>query len=95
MEDFGADLGTTSEQREAKDQYKKFSKMLKQYILRQFHNTEDIIVLVRYLKYNKNLLNTSEPTSLSEEDEKDPIMVILQTEYIKQFVKKGQPYDKT
>ena len=36
VEDFGVVLGTTSEQREAKDQYKKFSKNLKQYILRYF-----------------------------------------------------------
>ena len=50
MEDFGAVLGTTSEQREAKDQYKKFSKKLKQYILRVFQNPEDIIVLVRDFK---------------------------------------------
>ena len=34
VEDFGAVLGTTSEQREAKDQCKKFSEKLKQYILR-------------------------------------------------------------
>ena len=33
---FFAILGTTSEQREDKDQYKKFSKKLKQYILREF-----------------------------------------------------------
>ena len=43
-------LGIMSEQREAKDQYKKFSEKPKQYILRVFQNPEDIIVLVRYLK---------------------------------------------
>ena len=46
VEDFGAVLGITSEQREAKDQYKKFSENLRQYILREYHNPEDIIVLV-------------------------------------------------
>ena len=67
VEDFGAVLGTTSEQREAKYQYKKFSKKLKQYILRVFHNPEDIIVLVRYLKYPTIILNTSIPIALSAE----------------------------
>ena len=62
MEDFGAVLGTSSEQREAKDQHNKFSKNLKNYILRVLHNPEDIIVLVRYLKYPKVVLNTSGPT---------------------------------
>ena len=51
MEDFGAVLGTTYEQREAKDQCKRFGEKLKQYILRVFHNSEDIIVMVRDLKY--------------------------------------------
>ena len=50
MEGFGAVLGTMSEQREAKYQYKKFSEKPKQYILREFQNPEYIIVMVRYLK---------------------------------------------
>ena len=58
MEDLGAVLGATSEQREAKDQYKKFSEKMKQYILREFQNYEDIIVLVRDLKYPTTILNT-------------------------------------
>ena len=87
MEDFGAVLGTTSEQREAKDQYKKFSENLKQYTLRVSHNPEYIIVQVRDLKDPKIVLNTSSPTLLSAEDKKYPIMVMIQTEEIKQFVK--------
>ena len=67
MEDFGAVLGTTSEQREAKYQYKKFSKKLNQYILRELHNLEDIFVPVRYLKYPTTILNTSRTTALSSE----------------------------
>ena len=94
MEDFGAVLWTTSEQREAKDHYKKFSKNLKQYILRVLHNPEDIIVLFVYLKYPTIVLNTSIPTALSAEEVKNPIMVIIQTEEIKQFVKKSQLYGK-
>ena len=89
VEDFGAVLGTTSEQREAKDRYKKFSEKLKQYILRVFQNNEDVIVLVRYIKDHTIVFNTSRPTVLSEEDEKDLIMVMIQTEEIKQFVKKS------
>ena len=58
MEDLGAVLGATSEQIEAKDQYKKFSEKMKQYILREFQNYEDIIVLVRDLKYPTTILNT-------------------------------------
>ena len=95
MEDFGTVLGTTYKQREAKYQYKKFSEKLKQYILREFQNPEEIIVLVRDLKYPTTVLNTSRPTSLLSEDEKYPIMVIIQTEEIKIFLKKGQPYRKT
>ena len=87
MEDFGAVLGTTSEQKEAKVQYNKFSENLKQYILRVFQNPEDIIVLVRDLKDPTIVLNKSRPTALSSEDKKDGIMVMIQTEEIKQFVK--------
>ena len=85
MEDFGAFLGTTSEQRESKDQYKKFIEKLKHYTLKVFHNPEDIIVLARYLKYPTIVLNTLIPTSLSAEENKETIMVIIQTEEIKQF----------
>ena len=67
MENFGAVLGTTSEQREAKYQYKKFSKKLNQYILRELHNPEDILFLVGYLKYATTILNTSRTTALSSE----------------------------
>ena len=67
VEHFGAVLGATSEQREAKDQYKKFSKKLKQYIIREFQNPEDIVVLVRDLKYSTTVSNTSRPTSMSTE----------------------------
>ena len=80
MEDFGAVLGTTSEQREAKYKYNKFSEKLKQYTLIEFHNPEDIIVLVRDLKYPTIVLNTSRTTALPAEDEKYPIMVMIQTE---------------
>ena len=79
MEDFGAVLGTTYEQIEAKYQYKKFSKKLEQYILIKFQNHEDIIVLVIYLKDTTTVLNTSRPTSLSEEDNKYQIMLMIQT----------------
>ena len=71
MEDFGEVLGTTSEQREAKDQYKKFSEKLKKYILRESQNPLYIIVMVVYLKDLTTVLNTSKPTALSSEDEKD------------------------
>ena len=95
VEDFGAVLGNKSEQIEAKNQYKKFSEMLKQYILRVFQNPEDIIVLVRDLKDPTIVFNTSRPTAMSAEDEKYRIMVMIQTEDIKPFVKKSQPYGKT
>ena len=76
------------EQREAKDQYNKLSKKLKQYIIRVLQNPEDIIVMVRYLKDPKIVLNTSIHTALSSEDEKDLIMVMIQTEDINHFFKK-------
>ena len=40
------------------------------------------------LKYPATVINTSRPTALSAEDEKYPIMVIIQTEEIKKIVKK-------
>ena len=95
VEDFGAVLGITSEQREAKDQYKKFSENLRQYILREYQNPEDIIVLVIYLKEPTYFKNKSRPTALSEEDKKYPIMVMIQTEEINKIFKKVQPYGKT
>ena len=95
VEDFGAVLGTTSEQIEAKDQYNKFIEKLKKYILRVFQNPEDIIVLVVYLKDPTIVFNVSRPIALSAENDKDPIMVMIQTEEIKQFVKKVHPYGKS
>ena len=56
---------------------------MKHYILREFHNPEDIVILVRDLKDPTTVLNTSIPTALSSEDEKYPIMVMIQTEEIK------------
>ena len=44
--------------------------------------------MVRDLKYPTIGFNASRPTALSAEDEKYPIMVFIQTEDIKQFVKK-------
>ena len=38
VEYFGTVLGTTDKQREAKYQFKKFSKKLKQYVSREFYN---------------------------------------------------------
>ena len=68
VEGFGAVLGTTYDQREAKDQYNKFSEKLKQYILRVFQNPEDIIVIVRDLKDPTFVFKTSRPTALATED---------------------------
>ena len=45
---FGALLGTTVDERESKYQYKKFSKKLRQYVLQELQNPEDIIVPVWY-----------------------------------------------
>ena len=47
---FGALLDTTVNQIEAKDQYKKFSENLKQYVIQELQNPEDIIALVWDLK---------------------------------------------
>ena len=94
MDDFGAVLGTTAEQREAKDQYKKFSENLKQYILRELHNPEDITMLVRYLKDPTTVLNTSKETALLTEDEKYPIMVMIKNEEIKKQVTNINPTAK-
>ena len=53
------------------------------------------MVLIRYLKDLTTVLNTSITTELSEKYDKYPIMVMIQTEDIKQFVKISQPYGKT
>ena len=78
-------LGTNAEQRESKDQYKKFSEKC---IIRVFQNPKGIIVLVIDLKEPTIALKKSRPTVLSSEDEKYQIMVIIQNEEIKKFVKK-------
>ena len=59
---------------------------MKQYILQELHNLEDIIILFRDLKDPRATLNTTGPTSLSTEDKKYPIMVMIQTYEIKQYV---------
>ena len=46
VDDFGVVLRTTADQREAEDQYKKFNQKLKHYVLREFYDPENIIVLV-------------------------------------------------
>ena len=47
VDNFGVVLGNTINEIEAKDQYSNFSEKLKQYILLEFQNTEDITILVR------------------------------------------------
>ena len=51
--------------------------------------------MVKNLKDLTTVLNTSRPTTLSVEDEKDPIMVMIQTKKIKQYVKKRSTLRKT
>ena len=51
VDDLGTAKGTTADQREATYQYKNFSENLKQYVLQDLQNYEEIIVLVRELKY--------------------------------------------
>ena len=80
VDDPGTVLGNTAKQREANDQYNKFSEKLKQYILRELHNPEDIIVMVWDLKYLVTVLNTSRPTELSTKGKNDKIIVMIQTE---------------
>ena len=60
---------------------------MKQYVLQELQNPEDIIVLVQYLKDPMTVMDTSRPISLYTEDKKDPIMVTIQTKEIKQYVK--------
>ena len=71
---------------EAKDQFNKFNDKMKQYALREFHNPEDISVLVRDVKDPITVLNKSRPTSLSTGDEKEPIISMIQTEYINKYL---------
>ena len=70
---------TTLEKIESKDQLNKFIKKLKQYVLREFHNTEDIIALVRHMKNPMKILSTSRPTALSTNDGENPILVMIKT----------------
>ena len=67
----------------------KFRKKLKQYVLQEFHNPKDIIVLVRDMKNPSTILNKSSPTALSTENGKYPIVVMIHMEQIKQYFKKG------
>ena len=87
VDDFGAVLGTTTEHIEHKDQWKNISEKLKKYVLQYFHNHEDIIVLVRDRKTPMTVLNTSIHSALSTQDQKDPIIVMIQTKKIEQYVK--------
>ena len=77
----------TAKQRESKDQWKKISEKLKQYILQELQNPEDIIDLVLDLKDPMTVLDTSQLTALFTKYKKDPIIVMIQTEEIKQYVK--------
>ena len=86
VDNFGVVLGITAKQRESKDQNKKFSEKLKQYILQEFQNPEEIFILVRDLKDPTTFFKTSRTTALSTEDKKDLIMLMIQTEEIKQYV---------
>ena len=88
MEEFGAVLGTTAKQIEAKHQFKKISEKVNEYVLQEFYNPKYIIVMLRGVKILMVILNTSGPTSLSTEDNKYPIVVMIQTEKIKKHIKK-------
>ena len=65
--------------RKSKDQNKKSSEKIKQYVFWWFHKPEDIIILVQYLKDTMAVLDKSRPTELYTKYNKDTIMVIIQT----------------
>ena len=58
-------LGNRYKHREAKYQFKKFSKNLEEYVLRDFQNPEDIIILVQDIKDPMAVLNKSITTEIS------------------------------
>ena len=67
---------------------------MKQYVLLEFHNSEDIIVLVLYVEWPMTVPNRSISTALSTEYKKNSIVVMIKTEDIKQYVKNTH-YDIT
>ena len=73
VEGVAATLGTTAERRKIKDEFQIFSEKLKQYLLREFKNPEDIIVLVRDIKDPMTVHDATKPLALSEEDARDAV----------------------
>ena len=59
VEKFSTVLGTTFEQRKASNLFNKYSENLKQYVIRELQNPEEIIVLVCYTKDPMARLKTS------------------------------------
>ena len=52
-------------------------------MIQEFHNPEEVIVLVRDMEDPMAILKTSIPTSLSTKDGNYPTMVMIQMEKIK------------
>ena len=83
----GSILGTVSEQRSMKDQFKTFQDKLKQYLLHKFDNPKDVIIVIRSLKDPYAQIEMSKTITLSKED-KEYVMLITQLQ------EKGKYYMK-
>ena len=70
MSSVGDVIGTVSEHRIMREQFKIFQDKVKQYILHDLDNPRDIIIVVRFLKDPHAHVYTDKPVKLSKEEKK-------------------------
>ena len=77
MPSVGAIIGTVDEHRIIKYQFKTFQDNLNQYVLHDFDNPSDIIIIVRYINDPYAHVDMYNPRKISKEDKQDVILITL------------------
>ena len=88
MPSVGAVLGKFAEHLRIKEQFKTFQEKVKQYVLREFHNQRDIIIVVRDLKDPYAQVDMDKPIKLNKEYTEDIIHITQLQDEEKYYVKR-------
>ena len=68
MPSVGSVIGTVTKQRSTKDKFKNFQDKVKKYVLREFDNPREIIIVVRDIKDPYAHVDMKSPINISRQD---------------------------
>ena len=84
--DIGSVLGLRVEHLDKKQSFRAFMEKMTEYVLREFNNSNDILALLTEQKGPRPGLKANIPVKLSDEDQKNDVLVAIQAQRIKMYV---------